>query len=210
MLSQCIQHILLNIHQYRVHILYKPGPDIIIADWLSQHNHQEGKDEPIWHMDIRVDAIQSATDIPGCITISQIQQAMAQDEHLQCLKNIIITGWPSTKGELHIDIRPYWSYRDNLAVIDSVVMKGGHIIVPLELKQQVLDQLHHNHMGIKETKPLVCKSVYWVNINSDIDNHVKNCNTCLEFQQMQPKENIIHDEIPLRPWEVLGRHISVQ
>ena len=46
MLLQCIQHILLKIHQYRVQILYKPGPDIFIADWLLWHNHQEGKDEP--------------------------------------------------------------------------------------------------------------------------------------------------------------------
>ena len=47
MLSQCIQHILLKIHQYRIQILYKHGPAIFIADWLLQHNHQEGKDEPI-------------------------------------------------------------------------------------------------------------------------------------------------------------------
>ena len=31
-LSQCIQCILLKIHQYRVQIIYKPGPDIFIAD----------------------------------------------------------------------------------------------------------------------------------------------------------------------------------
>ena len=46
--------------------------------------------------------------------------------------------------------------------------------------------------------------VNWVNINSDIENHVKTCITCLEFQQTQPKEKIIHCEILLRPWEVLG------
>ena len=43
-------------------------------------------------MDIRVDAIQSVTNMQECISISQVQQAIAQDEHLQCLKNIIITG----------------------------------------------------------------------------------------------------------------------
>ena len=58
-LSQCIQHILLKIHQYRVQILYKPGPEIFIAHWLFWHNHKEGKDEPIQHMDIRVDTIQT-------------------------------------------------------------------------------------------------------------------------------------------------------
>ena len=42
--SQRIQCILLIIHQYRVQIKYKPGPDIFIADWLLRHNHTEGKD----------------------------------------------------------------------------------------------------------------------------------------------------------------------
>ena len=75
-------------------------------------------------MDIRIDAIQSATDIPECVSILQIQQASAQDDHLQHLKSLIIAGWLSTKDKLHSNLRPYWSYRDNLAVIDEVVVKG--------------------------------------------------------------------------------------
>ena len=42
-LSQRIEDILLKIHQYRVQVIYKPGPDIFIADWLSRHNHAEGR-----------------------------------------------------------------------------------------------------------------------------------------------------------------------
>ena len=133
------------------------------------------------------------------MSILQIQQTTVQDKHLQHLKNVIITDWPSTKDQLHIDLRPYWSYKDDLAIIDSVVIKGRCIIMPQDLKQQVLDQLHLNHMGIKKTKLLTCKSVYWVNINNNIDNHVKNCNMSLEFQQTQPKEKLIHHDILLRP-----------
>ena len=158
-------------------------------------------------MDIRIHTIQSATDIPECISISQIQHTTVQDKHLQCLKNIIITGWLSIKDKLHSDIIPYWLYRDNLAAIDGVVMKGRCIILPVELKQQVLDQLHLNHMGIEKIKLLVGESVYWVNINTDIDKHIKSCNTWLEFQQTQPKEKKIHHDIRLRPWEVLGADI---
>ena len=73
-------------------VLYKPGPEVFIADWLSRHNDKENKDEPIPGMDIRVDTIQSVTDIPECMFILQIQQATAQDEHLLCLKNILISG----------------------------------------------------------------------------------------------------------------------
>ena len=65
MLSQCIQCILLKIYQ----ILYKSGADIFIADWLSWHNHQVGKDEQMVDMDIRVDAMQSTTDVLECRSI---------------------------------------------------------------------------------------------------------------------------------------------
>ena len=39
-----------------VQILYKLGPKIFIADWLSHHNHKENRDKPIQGIDIRVDA----------------------------------------------------------------------------------------------------------------------------------------------------------
>ena len=53
-------------------------PDIFITDWLMQHNHVEGKEKPIQDMDIRVDAIQSATNILECISISQIRHTMGR------------------------------------------------------------------------------------------------------------------------------------
>ena len=149
-LLQHIQHILLKIHQYRVQIIYKPGPEIFTADWLLWHNHAEGKDKPIKDMDINTDTIQFVTDILECMSVAQIQQASAQNDHLQCLKSFIITGWPSTKDKLHADLKLYWSYRDKLSVIDGIVLKGRHIVIPDSLRQQVLDQLHTNHMGIEK------------------------------------------------------------
>ena len=131
--------------------------------------------------------------------MAEIQQVSAQYDHLQELKNFIISGWPDTKDELHADLRPYWSYRGELVVIDGIILKGRHIVIPGSLKQQVLAQLHTNHMGIEKTKLLAHELVYWSNINADIESYIKNCAMCLEFQQMQPKEKIIHHDIPLRP-----------
>ena len=34
--SQCLEHMFICIHQYRVHLLYKPSTKLFIADWLSQ------------------------------------------------------------------------------------------------------------------------------------------------------------------------------
>ena len=36
---------------------------------------------------------------------------------------------------------------------------------------------------------------------------MKQCATCLQFQQMEPQENIIHCNIPLRPWEGVGTDV---
>ena len=155
-LLQHIQCILLKIHPYRVLIIYKPGPKIFIADWLLRHNHVEGKDKPIEDMDIRVDAIQSATDMLECISMAEIQQASAQDDHLQHLKSFIIAGWPDTKDELYADLNPYWSYRDELAVIDDIILKGRCIVIPNSLRQQVLGAApykSHGHRKDQTTCP---------------------------------------------------------
>ena len=142
-----------------------------------------GKDKPIKDIDIRRDAIQSTTNIPECISMSQIQQASTQDDHLQCLKGFIITGWPSTKDELHADLKPYWLYRDELAVIEGIVLKGRHIVIPSSLRQQILEQLHTNHVGIEKTKLLACKSIYWSSINADIEKHIKTVLHVLNFSR---------------------------
>ena len=75
-----------KIHQYRVQIIYKPGPKIFIADCLLRHNHADGKDKPIKGMDVWVDAIQTAMDMLECVSMTEIQQAWSQDNHHQQLK----------------------------------------------------------------------------------------------------------------------------
>ena len=75
-----------------------------------------------------------------------------------------------------------------MAVIDGVIIKGRHIIIPEVLNLQALPQLNIKHMGIEKTKLLVWESIYWPNISNDIEKYIKNCTTCLTFQKMQPKE----------------------
>ena len=67
-------------------------------------------------------------------------------------------------------MRMYWTFQDDMAVINGIIVKGRHVIIPKILKTQALDA---NHLGIEKTKLLACKSVYWVNINDDIENHIK-------------------------------------
>ena len=45
-------------------------------------------------------------------------------------------------------MRPCWTFKDDLAVIDGITMKGRCIIIPGELQKMALEQLCSNKMGI--------------------------------------------------------------
>ena len=75
-------------------------------------------------------------------------------------------------------------------MIDVIVMKSKRVIIPFQLQKQILQQLHNNHVGIEKMRLPVCKSIYCLNRNTDKDNIVKQCTTCLDYQhaQLQQKE----------------------
>ena len=81
--------------------------------------------------------------------------------------------WSDNKDQLPQDIKTYWTFRDDMAVIDNVVIKGQCIVIPGSLQQHALKHLHINHMGIEETKLLAHKSFYWMWMYADIENHIK-------------------------------------
>ena len=68
----------------------------------------------------------------------------------------------------------------------------------------ILDRLYYGHLGIEKTRLRAKDSVYWININRDIDTTVRSCHTCQEHQPAQQHETLLPHEIPSRPWEVVG------
>ena len=86
-------------------------------------------------------------------------------------------------------MRTYWLFQDYTAVIDRAILKGRHIVIPRVLQKQTLQQLHINHMGIEKTKLLVCKSIYWIGMTVDIENHIKIVLHVLTFSKYSQKKN---------------------
>ena len=72
-LSQCLQHIMLHIHQYRLCIIYKPDTDLYIANGLFWNNHIENRDHEITGMNRNVHPISTSENTPICISIKDIQ-----------------------------------------------------------------------------------------------------------------------------------------
>ena len=103
--------------------------------------------------------------------------------------------------------KKYWPISHELAMIDGVAVKGERIIMLSQLLKQILNQLHSNYMGIEKMSLLESESVYWVNMNTEIENTIKHFSACLEYQNMQLQEKTRLHEILAKLWEVFDTHI---
>ena len=108
-------------------------------------------------------------DIPDCMTAEKIKITTLNDKYIGMLSKLILYGWPLTKTEVQKDLQPPWSFIDEITIIYNFVMKGRRLIIPTVLHDKVLEELHLNHMGIEKTRLLACESIYWINMNTDIE-----------------------------------------
>ena len=59
----------------------------------------------------------TSTKHPNCMNIQEIQKATTKDGHLQQLRQHIIRHCLESRNEVLQEIRPYWTFREDMAVI---------------------------------------------------------------------------------------------
>lgn len=65
-------------------------------------------------------------------------------------------------------IKPYWSFKEDLCVIDNLLFKNKSLLIPKNLRPEMLKIVHEGHMEIKRCKNSIKDLIFWPNINSDI------------------------------------------
>ena len=84
-------------------------------------------------------------------SIEQIQAETQNDTDLLTLLQYIMKGFPATSTECHESVKPYFNYRDELTVVDGLMLKGNCIVVPTKLRSRCLAMLYIAHMGVNKT-----------------------------------------------------------
>ena len=196
-----IARMMLRIQKYDVEIKYIPGKDIPLADALPRISLCPG--DTIDGLDVSVHELHLHLNASPT-RINQIKRETAKDEVLLSLRAVITQGWPDTRSECPPHLHAYWNYRDELTVADGIILKGTRILVPKSLQADVLQQLHYAHQGAEKCKLRAKGSVFWANINQDIEEMVKHCGPCQHNQSMNVKEPLMPHDIPQKPWHTLG------
>ena len=196
-----IARMMLRVQEYDAEIKYVQGKNIPLADALSRISPCPG--DTIEGLDVSVHELHLHLNASPT-RIAQIKEETAKDETLLLLRSIITQGWPDTRSDYPVYLYAFWNYRDELTVADGVILKGTRILIPKSLQPDVLQQLHYAHQGAEQCKLRAKGSVFWVNINRDIEEMVKSCAPCQQNQKLNLKEPLMPHDIPQKPWHTLG------
>ena len=170
----------------------------ILADTLSRLI-KPNKDKIIPDLDVTIAQILNIRP-----TRLQTMQAETKvDRSLTNLIECINNGWPKNMYDVPLDIQPYWCFRDELALLDGLVMKGSRVVIPKSLIADTLSRLHDGHQGMTATLQRALRTVFWPKMQQDIEELILKCNDCQIHGRKKPKssENQIS---ATRPMEVLG------
>ena len=73
-------------------------------------------------------------------------------------------------------------------------------MIPESCRDEIINQLHEVHFWIDRTKLCARDSVYWPNINKNIECLVKTCNLCQEHSHRNVRDVTLPKEIPIQAW----------
>lgn len=204
--NQCparIQRMKLNVQKYDLIVSYKPGKELLLADALSRVFLDETNSSITEEIEAQVCLIEEKLPV----TIQKRQEFIDEsqkDEEIQLLIKFTNSGWPMNKTKLPNIVKPYFSFADELNVINGLVFKGERLVVPKVLRKMVLDKIHYAHLGIEKCKLLAREAVYWPNMSKEIEDIVENCEACNKFKKLNNKEPMLLREVPEAPWETIA------
>ena len=136
----------LTLSAYGYQFKYKPGTQIAHADALSR--------PPLPDAPTTVPTPAETTHLLNFLSSAPITPRLIADQPTrdpvlsQVLRHLEM-GWPDTVEDA---LRPYLSRKNELSVEKGCILWGTRVVVPMNLRPEVLQMLHEGHVGIVKTK----------------------------------------------------------
>ena len=190
--------------------IYVPGKELGGTDALSRHGvtHEECVATRKHLISLLAthdfeddDVVSAIGDTSELVTWEDVRDAASKDETCKKLKEWIAGGKPKSWCDNSSELKPFWRYREDLDLEESVPMFRERIFVPISLRKKVLVTLHSSHQG--ETGMLLRaeRDVFWPGMAQDIKKMRAQCNTCNIYAPSQPSMPPIQPEVPMYPFQ---------
>ena len=138
-------------------------------------------------------------------TEEELQKATASNPVMKKLTSAIVSGWPDDRSLLDDDLKPYWSYRDELSIYNGIIYKGPLCVIPPELQSSMLEKIHANHLGADSNSRMARQVLFWPGMPAAITDMCQACPRCAEYGKSAPKEPLKPLPIPERSWQLISQ-----
>ena len=120
------------------------------------------------------------------LTWERLQEAASSSPIYQHLMKLIVSGLPEDIAEWPDTLRLYHPYRANLLVTDNVILYGDRPLIPLSLRDEVLDHLHGSHSGSTTMLSRAAQSVFWPSMTQEVTATRAHCTPCTKAAPSNP------------------------
>ena len=160
-----LQRMLLQLQKSDLEV---PSKNIPVADVLSRKfMPAETVDQSVGDLDVQIHSIIS-TLLVSDSKMEQIRLATSEDTQMHGLQTVIQESWLQHRQNCKESILDCWNFRDELSVIDGIILKGQKIFVPKSLKPEMLDKIHTGRLGIEKTLNRAREILFWPQMAAEI------------------------------------------
>ncbi|CAB4003659.1 Hypothetical predicted protein [Paramuricea clavata] len=139
-----LQRMLLRLQGYDIDLVYRSEKNMELSDTLSRVYLHEGG-TPV---EIEVESINVMRSLlVYSARLDDIRASMETDERMQELKKVILKGWPDKRSDVPGQARQYFGVRDELTVQEGLIFRGERVLVPNDLRKQMIQRIHSTHIG---------------------------------------------------------------
>ena len=194
-----LQRMLLQLSTYNLQVKYAGSKSVLLADTLSRLVKPNETTKAIPGLDISIAQVLKVEPT----RLESLQEETKFDPALAELSDFSITGWPDSMQNLPQHLHPFWCFRDELTILDDLVMKGNRVVIPRSMRAGTLNRLHDAHQGLTSTLQRARRTVYWPKLQDDITEMVQKCEPCQRHgnkKHADPERQLT----TTRPMELLG------
>ena len=192
--SARIERWVLRLQSYSFQVVYRPEKTNI-ADALSRLNSLDQKDTSGEETDAVKMVAEEST--PMVLTAKEVDRASEElNNELSSVSHYIQSGdWSQCK------MPHFMCVKYELCLLGKLVLRGTRIVIPQNLRKQVLHLAHEGHQGIVKMKGRLRTKVWWPKMDTDTERICKSCHGCQVVTGFCPPEPMQRVEPPTGPWQ---------
>lgn len=194
-----IERWVLRLQSYKYKVMFRPGKSNI-ADPLSRLACSAPSTLGCNLSKVSTDYVNWVIDNaePKAVKITEIESVSAKDADIDAVREAL------TGGEWSERAMPYKAFENEFCFRDDILLRGTLIVVPMELRERLLQLAHEGHPGISVMKQRLRAKVWWPKLDKDVEGFVKKCFGCTITTAPDRPEPMKRTELPNAPWQHLA------